>query len=525
MIYVYRNNTIENFFDRDYVFSGYGDIGCVPSNVDGFLWWYQMPLGTNQNRVAEEILNYIEKLKYVIHAVPPEKQFVIMTMEKFFSVTYIDSDDVVGHAIAQYNGYIKSLQCKLDNVKVIDISDFTCRYALDDMIEWRYYFTSQVGMNPKYRNAFKLWFNKKMESIRLARKKCLILDLDNTLWGGVLGEDGKHGILLGEDYPGNAYQYFQNALNELSKTGVLLAICSKNNESDVMEVWKENPNIVLKWDSITAHRINWQDKSTNIQEIAEELNLGLDSMVFIDDNPAEREWVRQRLPMVTVPEFPEQPYMLPVFFRNLVDNYFRVYSVTEEDKRKPEQYKASLLRNKSQKAFANMDDFIASLDIRLEIENANSFNIQRIAQMTQKTNQFNLTTKRYSDADIRALLNENWHIWCLRVQDRFGDSGISGCVFFDGRSIDTFLLSCRVLGKGIEKAFLISVLKILHNMGFAYVDAVFIPTAKNMQVKCFYEQCGFMQTLSDEQGRKYYHLCLNDMSFEIGSSYSVSIRE
>ena len=178
---------------------------------------------------------------------------------------------------------------------------------------------------------------------------------------------------------------------------MILTICSKNNEQDVLEAWDKNPFILLKKDDFSAYRINWTDKVTNIRELADELNIGLDSMVFVDDNPTERELVKQMLPMVSVPDFPEHPYMLLEFFKQLVNDYFKVYSITEEDRKKAEQYKAAASRLRMQKKFADFDEFLESLDIQIIIEAVNEFNIQRIAQMTQKTNQFNLTTKRYTD--------------------------------------------------------------------------------------------------------------------------------
>ena len=345
-------------------------------------------------------------------------------------------------------------EAKYSNVKVLDIAEFTRNYSSADLFDWKFYFMSQMGMNPKLHKEFKLWFEQKLNSIALKRKKCLVLDLDNTLWGGILGEDGIAGIKIGGDYPGKAFLYFQEALLQLSKSGVMLAVCSKNNEQDVLDAWERNPYIVLRKDSFVAYRINWNDKATNIKEISEELNIGLDSFVFVDDNPTERELVKQMLPMVSVPDFPSQPYEFPIFFKQLVEQYFKVYSITDEDKKKTEQYKANAARNKAQQSFADFDKFLESLNIQLTIEKANEFNISRIAQMTQKTNQFNLTTKRYTDSDIHSFVEKGWDIWCISVADKFGDNGTTGLIMINGDEIDTFLMSCRVLGKGIEFEFL-----------------------------------------------------------------------
>ena len=282
--------------------------------------------------------------------------------------------------------------------------------------------------------------------------------------------------------------------------------------------------MVLKKEHFAAYRINWMDKATNIKELADELNIGLDSFVFIDDNPTERELIKQVLPMVEVPDFPVQPYELPVFFKAVVDKYFRVYSVTSEDKKKTEQYKANAQRAQAQRSFVDFDAFLESLDIQITIEAANEFNISRIAQMTQKTNQFNLTTKRYTDADVRTFLQNGWKIWCIGVADKFGDNGITGCIMVNGDTIDTFLLSCRILGKGIEDAFIKKILVLLKESGVITVKATFIPTAKNTQVEDFYDHCGFSCVAEEPDGRKIYALNLKDADLSIKKYYQINIK-
>ena len=243
-------------------------------------------------------------------------------------------------------------------------------------------------------------------------------------------------------------------------------------------------------------------------ELADELNIGLDSMVFIDDNPTEREWVRQMLPMVEVPDFPHKPYNLIPFYVNVVSQYFRIYSVTEEDSHKAEQYRANALRDTEKSKFDNYDDYLRSLDIKIDIASANDFNIQRIAQMTQKTNQFNLTTRRYTEVDIQKMLANGWLVYCMDVKDRFGDNGITGAVIlkpFDDIKIeiDSLLLSCRVLGKGIEFAFLNYILNLLKNSGYNWVYSTYIPTAKNSQVADFYDKLDFKVMECNDNIKKY----------------------
>lgn len=523
-MFVFRNNTVERFFPKGYTFSGYDDISFVPADVDGYVWFYQLPVKYDMELLCSEITGYAQKLQFILTLVDKTKPFIALTMDEgAYSVPFASGTELVA-AIAEYNASLVQEEAKHSNVKVLDIREFTRQYPAQDVFDWKFWFISQMGMNPKVTKPFIKWWARKMEEIAMNRKKCLVLDLDNTLWGGVLGEDGVDGIKLGGDYPGKAFHYWQEALLELSKSGVILTVCSKNNETDVLEVWEKNPFMLLKKNNFATWRINWTDKATNIKEMADELNIGLDSFVFIDDNPTERELIKQVLPIVEVPEFPIQPYELPVFFKEIVEKYFRIYSITVEDKKKTEQYKANAQRAQAQRSFVDFDSFLESLDIQITIEAANEFNIPRIAQMTQKTNQFNLTTKRYTDADVRSFIHAGWKIWCISVADKFGDNGITGCIMVNGDTIDTFLLSCRILGKGIEVAFIKTVLLMLKKSGIGEIKATYIPTAKNAQVKDFYERCGFACVKEYEDGAKDYQVDISLADVSIKELYNIQIK-
>lgn len=521
--FVFRNNTIERFFPKDYTFSGYDDISAVPTDVKGYVWFYQAPIGYSTETSVEEIKGYQQKFDFVLSQIDVNRSVIALTMEDFYGLPFTDDDFSVRTAIEEYNASLFNAAKKHANLKVIDYSEFTRRYPVAYLLDWKYFFISQMGINPKLTKDFQSWWQCKIDSIVLKRKKCIVLDLDNTLWGGVLGEEGISGIKIGGDYPGKAFAFFQKSLLQLSKSGVILTVCSKNNEADVLEAWDKNPFMVLKKEHFAAYRINWTDKATNIKELAEEINLGLDSFVFVDDNPTERELIKQMLPMVSVPEFPAQPYELPMFFKQLVEDYFKVYSVTEEDKKKTEQYKANAARAQAQHSFADFEAFLESLNIQITIEAANEFNTPRIAQMTQKTNQFNLTTKRYTDADVKGFLAQGWKIWCISVADRFGDNGITGCIMVNGNEIDTFLLSCRILGKGIENAFIKKVLTLLKESGMVLIKATYLPTAKNAQVKDFYEKCGFICT-EEIEGMKQYTIDISDADLQIESYYHIILK-
>jgi FkbH-like protein len=522
--YIFRNTTVERFFQHiDADFSGYEDVAVTDFQADRFVWFYLAPIETENTVIAGKINDYADLIRMVAEKIPSEKMFITFTLKNIFSIQSISSDHTIADAIYNYNTVLYDLSSQNRNVKVIDFAKFLDDYNNEELIDWKYYFISQMGLNPRLAGAFQDWFDSEICAIELKRKKCLILDLDNTLWGGILGEDGITGIALGGDYPGKVYFMFQRQLLALSKEGIILTVCSKNNMEDVRQVWSEHPDSVLKEEHFAVMHIDWNNKADNIRGIAQELNIGLDSLVFIDDNPTERELIRQVLPEVVTPDFPEQPYMLPVFFKKLVKQYFYLHELTDEDLQKTTQYKANVARANTRKTFTDMDEYIRSLEIELKIVEINDLTISRAAQMTQKTNQFNLTTHRYVDTDLTAKLADRHRIFTLSVRDKFGDSGITGlCIveFYDNSAnIDSLLLSCRILGKDIESAFLSYILKNLKDAGITRVTAMYIPTTKNGQVKDFYEKQGFILNNEDMQYTKYYSLDLSSKNIMLNSNY------
>lgn len=520
--FIFRNNTIENLFGtKDVEYSGYDDISYVPTDFDRYLWCYQVMVKPETDLLVTEAQSFWDKFQLVYQQIPATKNIIVFTLVDLASISYTNDAFELRNAIAVFNKQLTEFAAMHSNVKVVDFNEFLSQYPKQNWIDWKYFFISQMIFSPQLMLPFRKWWKRKMEEIEFKRKKCLVLDLDNTLWGGVLGEDGVNGIKIGGDYPGKAFLYFQEALVELSKRGIILTICSKNNEADVLEAWEKNPFIVLKKEFISAYRINWNDKASNIQALAKELNIGLDSMVFIDDNPTERELIKQTMPMVEVPEFPDQPYKLPVFFKILVDRNFRIYTVTDEDKKKTAQYKANALRAEAQTHFTDFTDFLKSLEMEVTVLPLDEFNLPRIAQMTQKTNQFNLTTRRYTDADVKAFGEHGWHVYCVSVKDKFGDNGITGTIMAtpDG-CIDELLLSCRILGKGIEFAFVKKVLALLKDEGITTITAEYIPTAKNIQVMDFYDRCGFT-LISEQDGCKQYEADLHNLNLDIKDYYHI----
>lgn len=518
MIYVFRNNTIEPFFGVNYIFSGYDDISIIP-DAESYIWWYQVPLKYNILQLADEVRMYQSKVGYIVQNISTTKTFYIFSILATALPKIELNNHVLEDAIIDFNKYIYQLSLQYTNVKIVDIYDFVGKYSSNELIDLKYYFTAQIPYNPQLVRAFRVWWSRQQQAIMLQRKKCLVLDLDNTLWFGILGEDGVEGIQMSGDYPGKAFYIWQEGIKELQRSGVMLAICSKNNMADVEEVWQKRADMILQKSDFVAMRINWQDKATNLQELAKELNISVDSFVFVDDSPSERELIKQQLPMVAVPDFPEQPYQLPNLYQQLVENYFSVYVLTDEDREKTQQYAANVRRKEAEVSFTNLDDFIASLNIRLQIRPVDEILLPRVAQMTQKTNQFNLTTRRYSEQDLNIMLSKGCEIWTLSVSDKFGDSGVTGVIILTNEGwIDTLLLSCRVLGKGIEDVFLKYVLK---RTKHAILKASYIKTSKNSLVESFYDKMGF-DLLSSDETIKYYSIVPSNANLSLNNLYTIN---
>jgi FkbH-like protein len=325
-------------------------------------------------------------------------------------------------------------------------------------------------------------------------KKCLVLDCDNVLWGGIIGEDGLTGIRLSQDYPGSAFYEFQQEVLALHHRGVILALCSKNNEADVWQVFSEYPDMVLKKEHIAAAQINWDDKVTNLGRLSEDLNIGLDSMVLADDSDFEVEQVRQLLPDVEVLHLPPKG---AVENRDILRTcgLFDTLTLSEEDRHRGRMYKAEAARKKLEAAL-DPSTYLQSLEMEVAIRFVDETLVPRVAQLTQRTNQFNLTTQRYSAADISGLTESaTSDVLCLRLKDRLGDYGIVGAAVLsrDGKQadIDTFLLSCRVIGRGVEDALLYACLKTAKLRGASVAQGKYIKTKKNALVADFYSRRGF----------------------------------
>ncbi|HAM68518.1 MAG TPA: hypothetical protein DCP68_02740, partial [Ruminococcus sp.] len=305
---------------------------------------------------------------------------------------------------------------------------------------------------------------------------------------------GIDGIQLGELGDGPAFTDLQSWLLELKRRGILLAVCSKNNDDTAREPFEKHPEMVLHLEDFAAFVANWDNKAQNIQKIRDTLNIGMDSFVFLDDNPFERNLVREMLPEVTVPELPEDPAEVPAYLRSL--HLFEAVSYSEEDAARTAQYQAEASRTAAQASFTSYEDYLKSLEMQGRILPFDSFHFPRIAQLTQRSNQFNLRTQRYSEADVAAMAEDPAYFTrYMTLADRFGEHGLISVVICKKESedtlfVDTWLMSCRVLRRGVEECLFDNIVKMAREAGFRYLHAEYLPTAKNKMVEHFYETMG-----------------------------------
>lgn len=327
--------------------------------------------------------------------------------------------------------------------------------------------------------------------------KCLILDLDNTMWGGIIGDDGIENIQIGNLGIGKAFTEFQLWVKKLKNRGVILAVCSKNSEHVAKEPFEKHPEMVLKLEDISVFVANWENKADNIRRIQKVLNIGFDSMVFIDDNPFERNIVRENLPQVIVPEMPEDPAEYLEYLYSL--NLFETNAISKEDRDRTKLYQTEAKRVSIQESFTNEDDFLKSLKMYAKVESFNEFNTPRVTQLSQRSNQFNLRTVRYSASDVENLSNNSdFHNFAFSLKDKFGDNGLICIVVLkkvneNSLFIENWLMSCRVLNRSMENFVLNTIVEYAKQFEFQQIIGEYIKSAKNNMVKDHYSKLGFIK--------------------------------
>ncbi len=424
-----------------------------------------------------------------------------------------DSQQAEGQqeAVHQFNRALADASSRQNGVFVWDFAAFARTRGLEALSDAKAWYVSRSPFKQAALPSLVDDLYRYIRSIFAPTKKCVVVDLDNTLWGGIAGEDGLEGIQLSQSYPGNCYREFQRQLLKLYHRGIVLAINSKNNEADALTIIDNHPDMLLRREHFAAWRINWDDKPSNLRALANELNIGLDSMIFIDDNPAECELVRREIPECDVITLPDKPYLIPA----VVDALPATENIrlTAEDRQKGAMYRARADQRAEEAKASNVEEFLATLNLEVCIEFATSFSIPRIAQLTQKTNQMNMTTRRYSEAEISAFAADpGSDVFSVAAKDRFGDHGIVGVLILrhepGGCRIDTFLLSCRVIGRGIERAMLAVGAARARDHGAQVLIGEFFSTAKNAPAAGFYESAGLR-----EAGNHQYHAPLTEDSF------------
>jgi len=405
--------------------------------------------------------------------------------------------------IAEINGRLRMLARETRGVYTLDYQGLVSRRGSDNWNDERKWRSVRLPIAAPHLPGLAGEWLRYLQPLSGRVAKVAVLDLDNTLWGGVVGEDGPTGIRLGSEHPGAAYQLFQRALLDLTRRGILLAVASKNNPADAMEVIEKHDGMLLRPHHFAALRINWNDKAASLREIAAELNVGVDSLAFLDDNPVERQRVRGELPEVMVIDLPEDPWKYATTIRECP--FFERLALSEEDRHRTEYYTAEKQRVALESSSSTREDFLRSLEQVAEIAAVNPQTLARVAQLTQKTNQFNLTTRRYSEQQVTAMADDPaCQVLSIRVKDRYCDNGLVGVAVTrdagDACTIDTFLLSCRVIGRGVEAAFLAHMAEQARLRGKARLEGWFLPTKKNAPAREFYSSHGFEQVREEPQG-------------------------
>jgi FkbH-like protein len=415
-------------------------------------------------------------------------------------------DQQTGHGQSAALQHVNEALCRLASahrgVYLLDYDALVARYGRARWHDARKWLTMRMPIAAEHLEHLAYEWLRFLHPLTGKVCKALVVDLDNTLWGGVIGEDGLEGIQVSPEYPGAAYQALQRVILDLYHRGIILALCSKNNLADAMEALEHHPGMVLRPHHFAALRINWNDKAHNLREIAAELNIDIDALAFLDDNPVERERVRMELPEVTVIDLPEEPMEYALALR--LSPVFERLVLSEEDRERGRYYAEQRQREEMEQSATSLEEFYYALQQEVEIVPVTTATLTRVAQLTQKTNQFNTTTRRYTEQQTAALAaSPDWDVYSIRVKDRFGDNGIVGVIIAhdtgDTSEIDTFLLSCRVIGRTVEAAILSFLVDRARARHLKQLQGWFFPTKKNVPARQCYAERQF-QLLEERDG-------------------------
>ena len=382
------------------------------------------------------------------------------------------------------------------NTFINDLSYLQSLHGNNFLFDEKFYYSSDLVFSLDFYAVIAKNVTQIISSILGSFKKCLILDLDNTIWGGIIGDDGIEKIQIGDLGIGKIFTEFQNWAKQLQKRGIILCICSKNTEEVAKEPFEKHPDMVLRLEDISVFVANWNNKADNIRYIQEVLNIGFDSMVFLDDNPMERSIVRGNIPNITVPELPDDPALYLSYLNRL--NLFEIASISENDQKRTLQYQIEAKRKIEMKNYTNEEDFLKSLSMFSSIDTFNNFNIPRVSQLSQRSNQFNLRTIRYTEEELKKIAASDKHYtFAFSLEDKFGDNGIISIIILKGINqksvfIDTWIMSCRVLKRGMENFVLNKIVEFSRARNFQKIIGERIPTKKNKLVENHYQDLGFI---------------------------------
>jgi FkbH-like protein len=416
------------------------------------------------------------------------------------------------------------------NVKRIELNKIISKIGIERSIDYRFFYSSKSLYKIDFYKTYVEQTIPLLLAVNGKTKKALIFDCDNTLWNGILGEDGFDGIdMSAHSKSGKIFREIQNIALSLSEQGVLLGVCSKNNKSDVDEVILNHDDMLLSNEVLTIKKVNWLDKATNLREMADELNIGLDSFVFVDDSSFEVNLIREQLPEIKVLQVPNRLHDYPKLLRDNLKLFYNLsYSTEDQDKRK--MYKKQVIRESAKAEFNSIGDYLKSLELKVNVYMDDTSIISRMSQMTQKTNQFNLTTIRYTENDIQNFIEcSKTKVIAWSVSDKFGDNGITGlCIIKLEKAIlraeiDTFLMSCRIIGRNVEFAIMDFLMNYLSELNISLVSAKYVPTKKNIQVDEFYKKNSFINGKDSDGGicyelvlEHYQHNNINYISIDNG---------
>jgi FkbH-like protein len=404
------------------------------------------------------------------------------------------SKGTFAHTVAHANKHLRLRLSLRDHTFLFPLADVVAQVGRNHAFNWRTHYRGHVTWSDTLMAAVaERYVGFALAALGKATK-CIVLDLDNTLWGGVLGEEGAAGIALGPQWPGSEFVDFQRELLDLQRQGILLAVCSKNNEDEVLSVLRGHPSMLIRESHLAALRVNWEDKATNILAIARELSIGLDHMLLIDDSPHERAWVRQQIPELRVPELPADPSQYANWVGSLPS--LIVLQQTAEDSKRTQQYQESRSREAYRGSVDSVESFLRELGLRVDIALVDDDSMARVVQLLAKTNQFNLTTRRHDEPTIRRrTASGEWRVYTMRVTDRFGDFGLTGIAIVepgkDAWHVESFLMSCRVIGKSVETALIARIAEDARTSGAAALSAEFLDSGRNQVASTFLSGHGF----------------------------------